>query len=114
MRVYDWNSGGGTWDQRGTDIDGVAASDNSGWSVSLSSDGNKVAIGSPQHSSGAGLVRVYNWSGSAWQQSGSDIDGAAGDSFGWSVSLSDDGSILAAGSPTNSSNIGRVRIYEFV
>ena len=114
VRIYDWNSGGGTWDQRGTDIDGVAASDNSGWSVCLSSDGNKVAIGSPQHSSGAGLVRVYSWSGSAWQQHGSDIDGAAGDSFGWSVSLSDDGSILAAGSPTNSSNIGRVRVYEFV
>ena len=33
------------WSQLGTDIDGEAAGDYSGRSVSLSSDGTKVAIG---------------------------------------------------------------------
>ena len=35
----------GTWTQQGSDIDGEAASDQSGYSVSLSSDGSTVAIG---------------------------------------------------------------------
>jgi len=34
-----------SWTQIGSDIDGEAASDNSGQSVSLSSDGSTVAIG---------------------------------------------------------------------
>ena len=36
---------GGTWTQVGADIDGEAAGDNSGYSVSMSSDGTRVAIG---------------------------------------------------------------------
>ena len=34
-----------SWSQLGADIDGEAAYDNLGYSVSLSSDGTKVAIG---------------------------------------------------------------------
>ncbi len=33
------------WQQAGIDIDGEAAINRSGWSVSVSSDGNTVAIG---------------------------------------------------------------------
>ena len=43
----------------GADIDGVAAYDNSGYSVSLSSDGTTVAIGAPLNYS-EGSVRVYD------------------------------------------------------
>ena len=43
FRVYSWN--GSSWTQLGSDIDGEAASDNSGYSVSLNSDGDRVAIG---------------------------------------------------------------------
>ena len=43
MRVYEYSSS--SWSQLGSDIDGEAANDNSGYSVSLSSDGTKVAIG---------------------------------------------------------------------
>ena len=43
VRVYEYS--GGSWSQLGTDIDGEAAGDSSGYSVSLSSDGTKVAIG---------------------------------------------------------------------
>tara|TARA_R110002074_G_scaffold384139_1_gene564692 strand:- start:1005 stop:1127 length:123 start_codon:yes stop_codon:yes gene_type:complete len=35
----------GSWNQLGIDIDGEAADDESGWSVSLSNDGTIVAIG---------------------------------------------------------------------
>ena len=45
MRLYEWNSGTDSWDQLGSDIDGEAGDDQSGYSVSLSSDGSIVAIG---------------------------------------------------------------------
>ena len=43
VRIYGYSSG--TWSQLGQDIDGEAASDYSGWSVSLNSAGDRVAIG---------------------------------------------------------------------
>ena len=43
VRVYKYSDG--DWVQLGSDIDGEAASDQSGFSVSLSSDGTIVAIG---------------------------------------------------------------------
>ena len=45
VRIYAWNSATSAWEQQGADIDGEAADDQSGYSVSLSSDGTTVAIG---------------------------------------------------------------------
>ena len=118
VRIYEWS--GSAWVQKGSDINGEAANDQSGYSVSLSSDGSIVAIGAPYNDgtgSDAGHVRVYEWSGSAWVQKGSDIDGeAAGDQSGYSVSLSSDGSIMAIGAYWNDGNgseAGHTRIYEW-
>jgi hypothetical protein len=47
------------WRRLGQDIDGEAANDNSGTSVSLSADGTIVAIGAYGNSSYSGHVRVY-------------------------------------------------------
>ena len=44
VRVYEWDNT--SWTQLGDDIDGENFADFSGWSVSLSSDGTIVAIGS--------------------------------------------------------------------
>ena len=44
VRVYSYYN---SWSQVGADIDGEAAGDQSGYSVSLSSDGTIVAIGAP-------------------------------------------------------------------
>jgi hypothetical protein len=121
VRVYEWNSGTSAWDQKGSDIDGEATDDNSGYSVSLNHDGTVVAIGAHDNDDGpgsnAGHVRVYEYSGSSWSQKGADIDGeAAGDNSGHSVSLSSDGSIVAIGAIYNDgtdSNAGHVRVYEY-
>ena len=43
VRIYGYNSG--TWTKLGQDIDGEAAYDFSGWSVSLNIAGDRVAIG---------------------------------------------------------------------
>ena len=46
--------------QLGSDIDGEAADDKSGVSVSIDSDGSHVAIGSPNKGNDKGHVRVYD------------------------------------------------------
>jgi hypothetical protein len=118
VRVYDL--AGGTWTQRGEDIDGEAAGDFSGWSVSMSADGNTVAIGAPQNDGNgnkAGHVRVYDWAGGSWNQRGLDIDGeAASNESGSSVSMSADGNTVAIGAFRNRGNgtsSGHVRIYDW-
>ena len=117
-RVY--RVSGGVWTQLGSDIDGEAAGDKSGSSVSLSDDGNRVAIGATSNSSAintAGHVRVFDWTGSAWVQAGADIDGeSSNDQSGWAVSLSGDGNTLAVSAPYNDdggANAGHVRIYSW-
>ena len=116
VQVYEYS--GSSWSQKGSDIDGEAAGDESGYSVSLSSDGSIVAIGAIGNDgtgSDAGHTRAYEWNGSAWVQMGSDIDGeAAGDYSGRSVSLSNDGRTVAIGAIFNDgtgSNAGHVRVY---
>ena len=122
MRVYEWNGGTSAWDQKGGDIDGEAAGDRSGVSVSLSSDGSIVAIGATGNDDAggnAGHLRIYEWNSgtSSWDQKGGDIDGeAANDSSGNSVSLSSDGSIVAIGATDNDgtgTDAGHVRFYEY-
>ncbi len=64
--------------QVGADIDGEAVSDYSGNSVSLSSDGSRVAIGATGNDGNgfnSGHVRVYTFKGVTWTQVGQDIDG---------------------------------------
>lgn len=97
-RVYRWDET--KWAQLGTDIVGEYEADYSGSSVSLSADGNIVAIGAPRNDNNngdeSGHVRVYKWNGSSWSQLGSDIDGkSSGDYSGLYVSLATDASIVA-------------------
>lgn len=120
VRVYEWVNG--TWQQIGEDIDGETESELSGYSVSLSADGNRVAIGAPYNNGNghnAGLVRVYeyvNGTPGSWGQIGWDIEGEAeNDSSGRSLALSGDGNRVAVGAPGNSDNgnsSGQVRIYD--
>lgn len=114
--IFYWN--GSQWTQRGSNIDGTDSGDRFGGSISLSSNGNIVAIGakfSPQIST-KGYVGIYEWSGDSWVQKGNDIIGEANnDSSGTSVSLSSDGNIVAIGAPLNDNdgktNSGHVRAY---
>jgi hypothetical protein len=114
VRIYKWNQNLLSWNQLGLDIDGEAANDNSGSSVSLSADGLTVAIGAINNDGNKGHVRIYKWNSSSWTQVGSDIDGeAANDESGYSVSLSADGLTVAIGAPGNDGNKGHVRIYKW-
>ena len=117
VRIYQ--NSAGTWAQIGQDIDGEAAGDESGSSVSLSADGSIVAIGAQYNDgngSNSGHVRIYQNTAGTWTQIGQDIDGdATEDQFGHSVSLSADGSIIAIGAIGNDGagiDAGHVRIYQ--
>ena len=123
VRVY--RNTAGTWTQMGADINGEASEDYHGMSVSISSDGTRVAIGAPYNDGGvfgsgsdAGQVRVYQYSNSSWTKIGSDIDGnAASDGSGRSVAISSDGTIVAVGAPQSSmfsSEKGYVKLYKNV
>ena len=105
--MYKWD--GSNWVQRGVDIDGEAAGDLSGNYLSLSDDGSTVAIGAYRNDGNSGSttddrghVRIYNWNGLAWVQRGADIDGEAEKDYsGYSVSMNNDGTIVAIGAKQN-------------
>jgi hypothetical protein len=118
VRIYSWN--GTAWTQLGVDIDGEAANDQFGDSVSMNAAGDRVAIGAwsnDGNGSSSGHVRVYSWNGTAWTQLGVDIDGeAAGDQFGTSVSMNAAGNRVAIGAVLNDGNgvdAGHVRVYSW-
>lgn len=119
-RVYEWN--GTTWIQKGLDIDGETAFDFSGRSVSLSANGNILAVGSSKNDGASGnidigQVRVYEWNGTTWVQLGLDIEGeSTGDLSGCSVSLDSLGNTIAIGAYKNNgngSNSGHTRVYDW-
>ena len=125
------------WTRMGDDIDGEAAGDQCGYSVSLSADGTILAIGaigndtvSGNTSAEIGHVRVFkydatkttaqmnqslpNFGPKGWNRLGNDIDSSANQDYGgWSVCLSADGTVLAVGNPSSSgySRPGFTRVY---
>ena len=117
MRAWDRNV---EWTQLGSDIDGEAAGDLAGLDVSISDDGNIVAIGARYNSGYAyrgGHVRVYQWNDTQWVQVGSDIEGTEeGGRAGYSVALSSDGftvALGATGTDPNGGSSGEARIYRW-
>jgi len=116
------------WFKKGDNINGEDTGDQSGGSVSVSSDGKVVAIGASNNDGNSGdvsgHVRVYEWNKVAnlWKQKGGDIDGEHyHDYSGTSVSLNGDGSVVAIGAPFNDFNNlpvyntaeGHVRVFEY-
>eukprot|EP01083_Nonionella_stella_P218581 783725_1 len=110
-RIFEYTNE--KWTQRGSDINGEAEGDASGFSVALSNNGDVVAIGAPGNNAEAGYaghVRIYEWLHNEleWAQRGKDIDGDFGDALGTSVSLSYDGNIVAI------AGLGHMRVYKYV
>ena len=114
-RVFEWH--GGSWIQKGVDIDGLSHSDRFAI-VSLNAVGDIVAIGS-QYNDGAGAdaghVRIFAWNGAAWVQKGSTISGSLPGSYAGSPSLNAVGDIVAIGGldPARGANTGSVRVFEW-
>jgi len=117
VQVFELNNN--TWLRIGNEIDGINSGDNAGWSVSLSHDGTRIAIGAAlswDNGAHSGNVRVYDEIGGAWSQVGNKIVGLnEKDHLGYAVSLSSDGTILAMGAPLtilDSVNLGYTKIFK--
>src|SRR5262249_28155903 len=116
--VYVFVRSGASWSQQAyIKASNAEANDFFGFSVSLSADGNTLAVGavgersaatgvnntSPAQGdnsvSGTGAVTVFTGSGAAWSQQAyiKPLSPAVGDFFGFSVALNTDGSTLAIG-----------------
>ena len=107
VQIHRWN--GNTWVQRGDDIDAEVSTDFIN-SVSLSNDGNTVAIGAKRNDGNdpantgingdnVGHVRIFQWDGNGWIQRGDDIDGdSIGEQSGHSISLASDGNSVVIAS----------------
>jgi len=117
VRIYRLSDDGASWEQIGGDIDGDAAGDQSGSSVSLSANGTIVAIGAPYagiDGRGTGQVKVYRMDsgGSSWEQLGESIYGDNRyDYFGYSVDISPGGNSLAVGTGYVDVGPGYVKVF---
>jgi hypothetical protein len=119
--VYVFTRSVATWTQQAyVKASTIGAGDQFGFSVALSSDGNTLAVGAigedssatgvggsetDNSATNAGAVYVYTRIGTAWTQQAyvKASNTGAGDQFGFSVSLSGDGNILAVGAIGESS-----------
>ena len=126
VRVYQYkddpgNPGTKKWDQLGIDIDGESEDDQSGFSVSMNSAGDIVAIGAKFNTSddgknNSGHVRVHQYINGAWIQVGDDIDGESASDSSGKVSMNSTGDIIAIGAKNNDigDNSGHVRVWKSI
>jgi len=130
VTVYRYDPDTRQWKQKGESLKGKEEFGAFGNSLDISADGNILVVGNSDSLQRYQYVRVFEFvpETSLWVQLGNDFldDGSLKSYFGFSVSLSDDGSILAIGSPgatkprnrdDNStlpmSNAGVVLIYRY-
>lgn len=116
VKIYKYN--GTEWIQLGNNIIGNIIAENFGYSISLSNNGNRIAISSINNNLNNfifGCVRIYEYKND-WIQLGSNIYGQE-NKFGYSISLSNNGSIIAIGSPFYSYNniyeLGKIKIFKY-
>jgi len=81
----------------------------SGKSVALSYDGNVAAVGCPGDSTNVGMCTIYKRTNTTFSLDKNISSNITGEYFGNSVSLSNDGSIVAVGAPYSTK--GTTRIY---
>jgi len=115
--AYVFTRFGSEWTQQGgalTAHDGVA-SDYLGWSVALSADGEIALIGADGRSSSLGATYVFTRSGAVWTEQAeiSADNGVKGDTFGFSVAISGDGSTAVCGAIATNGWTGSLYVFAF-
>jgi hypothetical protein len=111
---------GGVWTQQGSKLvgQGYTGGPEQGFSVSISADGNTLAVGGINDNNGIGATWIFQFSNGSWNQQGNKLVGSgyiiAGAGLvyqGYSVSLSADGNTLAVGGPQDNNIIGATWIF---
>jgi hypothetical protein len=103
---------GATWKYQTTLSQRIPNSDE-GYSVSLSADGNTLAVGAPNFdNNGLGVTQIYIRSGNVWKYQTTLSQGISNSDEGTSVSLSADGNTLAVGAPNAGTGFsGETEVY---
>ena len=104
--VYHWISSCRQWVQLGSQIEIPTTDFASYCTVSLSSDGTAIAVGSYDE-----RTHVFQLCEATWSRVGEPIIGSKGDLSGYSVCLNRDGTVLAVGA-VGHQNAGQVRVYQ--
>lgn len=116
-RVDVFERQGDTWAPLGNTINGTEDSEQLGFSMSLSADGTTLVAGSPGSSSGGirkGKITAFRFQKEKWEQVGSALAGENDrDRFGRSVTISGDGSLVAASSSFHNKRKGHLRVFQF-
>ena len=121
VRVFCYEDATNQWKAMGKIVRGRTRGDLFGWSLKLSADGSVLAASARESHNAAGSVRVLAFDDDMqrWVPRGQDLVGeTAGDRFGYSIALSADGSVLAAGAHLSDAmglhqGAGQARIYHY-
>lgn len=118
VQVYQLENG--NWEHLGNKINGFISNDSFGRSISINSSGTILAVGACDgefNGEVLGYTQIFRLINNEWEQLGENLIGEnIGEFLGYSVSLNNDGNIVAmAASPTyNRVNHMRLSIFEFV
>ena len=118
--AYIFTRSGSSWSQQAKIVaSDIQAGDEFGTSVAIAEDGNTAIVGAPPEDTGGistGSVYIFTRSGTTWSQQAkiqaSDIQQS--DTFGQSVSISNDGNTAIVGAPyedTGGTNAGAAYIF---
>ena len=124
-RVIIYHNNGSSWVQKGQNLDGTQASEYFGRALSLSSNGNIIAIGSNNiepNTNRRGSVKIYSYNLSTllWEQIGgalrnfnTNFYNTYTEQLGNHVALSGDGTVLIVGAMQSDLYSGRVISYKY-
>ncbi|MBU3689384.1 MAG: hypothetical protein B7C54_03775 [Acidimicrobiales bacterium mtb01] len=121
VSVFDRS--GNSWIRREPQLFGSVAQGFFGFSLALDATGDVLAVGAAGLGADSSGVSVWKWQGSSWIPRGASILDEQDEEFlGWSVDLSADGDVLAAGAPQHDNvgdgemplpNSGLIRVYDW-
>ena len=122
-RVFMYVKSGGAWSNTPTQTfqynTAVAEEKYFGWSVGLSQNGNTLIVGAPYEDTEetqSGAIHIYERTNGVWTPVKREYTGVnpAGEGFGTSVAISDDGKVYIAGNQNDDPVItsGSVKVYD--
>jgi len=120
--VWIFTRNGNAWTQQGNKLigTGFAGSSRQGYSVSISADGNTVAVGGPDDPVGdnGGSTWIFTRNNGVWTQQGNKLIGAGAESNGatqgLSVAISGDGNTVVIGGGSPGGGVAIVTSWVFV
>lgn len=111
VKIYDWDNS--SWIARDPSISGKSI-ENFGCSLSLSKDGDHIAIGGVSANLNSGISRVYNWVNGSWSEMGNGVSGISDEEhLGSAIDISTDGQTILVGGSGDDGGNGLVRSYHY-